>query len=151
MRLQASVLVGLLLAITLQAQQSKWLPASDPVAKTIIDAERTWAESGCTKVSVGSILADDFQGTAPNGKRYDKAGAMQSDKSVIESKCQLDDVNVRLFGENIALAYGSERALRKPAKGGKETLRCLVWTDTWIKRNGKWQIVAAQDTQVACK
>jgi hypothetical protein len=21
-----------------------------------------------------------------------------------------------------------------------------LWTDTWIRRNGKWQIVAAQDT-----
>lgn len=151
MRLRASVLVGLILAITVQAQQSRWLPASDPVAKTITDAERMWAESGCSKRSVASILADDFQGTAPDGKRYDKAGALQTDKNVIERKCQLDDVNVRLFGDNVALAYGSERALRKPVKGDKETLRCLVWTDTWMKRNGKWQIVAAQDTQVACK
>jgi hypothetical protein len=133
------------------SQQSRWVPASDPVAKTIIEAERSWAESGCSKVSVAPILAEDFQGTAPDGKRYDKAAALQNDKSQIERKCQLDDVNVRLFGDNIAIAYGSERALRKPAKGGKETLRCLVWTDTWLKRSGKWQIVAAQDTQVACK
>jgi hypothetical protein len=150
MRLQVSVLVGLFFVITVQAQQSRWIPASDPVAKTIIDAERMWAEAGCTKESIASILADDFQGTAPDGKHYDKAGALQNDKNLIERNCKLDEVNVRLFGENMALAYGSERALQK-RKGGKETLRCLVWTDTWLKRNGKWQIVAAQDTQIACK
>ena len=33
---------------------------------------------------------------------------------------------------------------------GKETKRCLIWTDTWLKRAGKWQIMAAQDTTVPC-
>jgi hypothetical protein len=28
---------------------------------------------------------------------------------------------------------------------------CQVWTDTWMKRDGKWQIVAAQDNRVDCK
>src|SRR5579862_5647309 len=28
---------------------------------------------------------------------------------------------------------------------------CQVWTDTWLKRGGKWQIVAAQDNKIDCK
>jgi hypothetical protein len=40
-------------------------------------------------------------------------------------------------------------SLRK-GKDGKEFLRCLVWTDTWLKRDGKWQIIAAQDVVVEC-
>jgi hypothetical protein len=47
------------------------------------------------------------------------------------------------------MAYGSESAVSK-AKDGKETKRCLIWTDTWLKRAGKWQIVAAQDTGIPC-
>jgi catechol 2,3-dioxygenase-like lactoylglutathione lyase family enzyme len=31
-----------------------------------------------------------------------------------------------------------------------EAKRCQVWTDTWLKRNGQWQIVAAQDTVIPC-
>jgi hypothetical protein len=23
-----------------------------------------------------------------------------------------------------------------------------VWTDTWVRRNGKWQVVAAEDLEV---
>jgi hypothetical protein len=49
----------------------------------------------------------------------------------------------------LAVAYGNESSIRK-GKDGKEFLRCLVWTDTWLKRDGKWQIIAAQDVVVKC-
>jgi len=51
--------------------------------------------------------------------------------------------------ETVAIAYGNESSIRK-GKDGKEYLRCLVWTDTWLKRDGKWQIIAAQDAVVKC-
>ena len=50
---------------------------------------------------------------------------------------------MRFFGDSIAIAYGSESRIRKGADG-KEARRCQVWTDTWLKRNGQWRIVAAQ-------
>jgi len=140
------------------AQQGKWAAADDPTAKYIIDPtakyiidkERQWAESACTHSSVAEFLAEDFQGTAPDGKRYDKAQALDNESSVSERDCRLDEAKVRLFGGDVALAFGSERAVRKP-KDGKEFMRCLVWTDTWLKRENKWQIVSAQDTQVPCQ
>ena len=58
-------------------------------------------------------------------------------------------VQVRFFGDSIAIAYGAESRMAKD-NNGKETKRCQVWTDTWLKRAGKWQIVAAQDTIVSC-
>jgi hypothetical protein len=48
------------------------------------------------------------------------------------------------FGDKIAVVYGSENAIRKTPDGQEHT-RTLIWTDTWLKRNGSWQIVAAQD------
>ena len=66
-----------------------------------------------------------------------------------ERGCRLDDAKVRFFGDNVAVIYGSERAAR--TEKNKEIMRCLVWTDTWLNRNGKWEIVAAQDTAVTCK
>jgi hypothetical protein len=35
-------------------------------------------------------------------------------------------------------------------KYGKEFKRCLVWTDTWLRREGKWQIITAMDVRVEC-
>ena len=56
---------------------------------------------------------------------------------------------MRFFGDSIAIAYGSESRIRK-AEGGNDARRCQVWTDTWLKRNGQWQIVSAQDTVISC-
>lgn len=139
----------LILAGSAAAQQSRWASADDPTAKQMTDAERQWAEAGCTGQSVEKTIADDFQGTAPNGKRYGKAEAITNNASEREHDCHLDDAKVRFFGENVAMVYGSERATR--TQDGKQSIRCLVWTDTWLKRDGKWQIVAAQDTAVECK
>jgi len=146
------LVVGILMPSTFAlAQQARWASADDPVAKKTIQDERHWAEDGCTQTPVGeNFLADDFQGTAPSGERYDKAEALKRDASIKERDCRLDDAKVRFFGESMAVIYGSERALRV-GNDGKESMRCLVWTDTWIKRNSKWEIIAAQDTAVPCK
>jgi uncharacterized protein DUF4440 len=151
--IKTAVIAGVLAATTFagHSQQGRWASESDPTAKYMIQMEKEWAEAGCTQQPVGKkFIADDFQGTAPDGRRYDKAEALQNDASLKERDCRLDEAKVRFFGENVALVYGSERAMRKD-KDGKENLRCLVWTDTWLKRNDKWEIVAAQDTAVACK
>jgi Domain of unknown function (DUF4440) len=135
----------------LQTEHAQEPPESDPTAKYMIDIERSWAESGCThQPGAQKFLADDFQGTAPSGERYDKSRALQMDSSSSERQCHLDEAKVRFFGSNLTIVYGSERALRK-ARDGIEGMRCLVWTDTWLKRNNEWQIVAAQDTAVPCK
>ena len=69
--------------------------------------------------------------------------------SLWPADCQLGEVKVKFFGDSIAIAYGAESWIDK-ANDGKETKRCQIWTDTWLKRAGKWQIVAAQDTIVPC-
>jgi len=73
-----------------------------------------------------------------------------ADLSKTARDCRLIDAKVRFFGDDLALVYGSESSVRK-AKDGAERARCLTWTDTWLKRNGNWQIIAAQDTQFDCK
>src|SRR5512133_547861 len=142
-----------LLAAAAAHAQSKWASADDATAKVMIDAERQWAEAACNHNQIAqTILADDFQGTSTEGKRYSKPQevADTADTSNSATDCRLLDTRVRFFGENVALIYGSESSVRK-AKDGKEARRCQIWTDTWLKRNGKWQIVAAQDALIPCK
>lgn len=138
-------------ALPARLPQGQWASESTPTVKYMIDMERRWAESGCTNQPIEeNLFAEDFQGTAPNGERYNKAQALQTDSSHTERDCHLDEAKVRFFGDKVAVVYGSERALRK-APDGPESMRCLVWTDTWLQRNAKWQIVAVQDTAVPCK
>jgi hypothetical protein len=97
------------------------------------------------------MLADDFQGTSPDGELYSKPEAVEREKtSKTEAReCRLNDAKVYFFGDNIALVYGSESSIRKGVDG-REYIRSLLWTDTWLKRNGSWQIVAAQDMRTDC-
>jgi hypothetical protein len=132
------------------AQDSAWGSADDPTVKFVIAIEAKWASSSCSpQPELKAVIADDFQGTATDGHRYDKAEAIATDPKVVARDCQLGEVKVRFFGDSIAIAYGAENRIRK-AEGGNEARRCQVWTDTWLKRNGQWQIVAAQDTVIPC-
>jgi hypothetical protein len=139
-----------------QAQQSHWAAPDDKTAKFMIDMERKWAEGVCTNNGVISeLLADDFQGTSTSGERYTKADELRDEKAPHSAHgCALDDARVRFFslssGEDVAIIYGSEHAIGKD-KTHPEAKQCQVWTDTWLKRNGKWQIAAAQDNKVDCK
>jgi len=133
------------------AQESRWGSPEEETVKLMIAAEAKWANSACTpQPDLKDVIADDFQGTSPSGSRYDKAKAIATDGKSVSRDCQLGEVKVRFFGDSIAIAYGAESAVSK-AKDGNETKRCLIWTDTWLKRAGKWQIVAAQDTDIPCK
>ena len=52
-----------------------------------------------------------------------------------------NEVKVRFYGDT-AVAQGSETWERRtgdPLRGR------FVWTDTWLRRNRKWQIVAVED------
>lgn len=134
------------------AQESRWgLPDEDTV-KFIIAVEAKWSSSNCSpQPDLKDFIADDFQGTFTNGQRFGKVEAIAADPALMKLSrdCQLGEVKVRFFGDSIAIAYGAENRLRK-GKDGKEAKRCQVWTDTWLKRNRRWQIVAAQDTVVPC-
>ena len=155
MCLVTCVVVPMNAAHSQQAQQSHWATSDDKTAQFMIDMERKWAEGVCTNSGVISeLLADDFLGTSTGGERYTKADELRDEKGPHSAHgCTLDDAKVRLFsssGENVAIIYGSEHAIGKD-KTHPEAKQCQVWTDTWLKRNGKWQIAAAQDNKVDCK
>lgn len=134
------------------AQQSHWATPDDKSAKFMIEMERKWAEGVCTNNGIVSeLLADDFQGTSTGGERFTKTDELRDEKGPRSAHdCGLDDAKVRFFGADVAIVYGSEHAIGKD-KAHPDAKVCQVWTDTWLKRGGKWQIAASQDNKVDCK
>jgi hypothetical protein len=141
-----------LLLVPAHAQQSHWAPDNDKTAKYIVDMERKWAEGVCVDNGVvANLLADDFQGTSTQGARFKKADELKDEKGARTAHgCGLDEAKVHFFGDNLAVVYGREHALGKD-KSQPSAKVCQVWTDTWLKRAGKWQIIASQDNRVECK
>jgi uncharacterized protein DUF4440 len=147
------VIFGIIVVVAARGQQGQWAAADNATAKFMVDAERQWAEAACNHNRiVEKILAEDFQGTSPEGQRYSKSEEVAESAGVSKTvqDCRLLDAKVRFFGDELAIVYGSESSLRRSKDGTAET-RCLIWTDTWLKRKGNWQIIAAQDTQFGCK
>jgi hypothetical protein len=83
----------------------------------------------------------------PDGKHYDKASMVADTRDAPKEfvSNHLNEVKVRFYG-NAAVAQGNESWERR---SGTPKRGRFVWTDTWIRRNGKWQIVAAEDLTVA--
>jgi hypothetical protein len=135
-----------------RAQQSRWATADDATAKYITDMERKWAEGVCADNGVvANLLAEDFQGTSTKGARFTKSDELKDEKSARSAHdCGLDEAKVHFFGDNMAVVYGREHAIGKD-KAHPEAKVCQVWTDTWLKREGKWQIVASHDNRAECK
>jgi Domain of unknown function (DUF4440) len=109
----------------------------------IRESESQWAESTVTNdVSVlERILADDFVGVDIDGSHYSKPGALKDYRTHPSEFVfnHLNDVEIRFYGD-AAVAQGNEGWKKKDGTIGK-----FVWTDTWIRRAGKWQVVAAED------
>jgi hypothetical protein len=118
----------------------------------ITSRAKAWAEQACGgKWVISEILAEDFRGTSPKGTRYEKpSGEPEYDPTTQWSTdCRLDQADVRFFGPDVAVVYGAEsKTITLP--DGKHERRCLVWTDTWLHRKGKWQIIAVQDNRIDC-
>jgi hypothetical protein len=151
-RLSAVTIAAVLLILPACAQQSHWASPDDKTAQSIIDLERKWAEGVCVNNGVvAGLLADDFQGTSTTGARFTKADELREEKGPHTAHdCGLDETKVRFFGDDLAIVYGSEHAVGKD-KSQPNAKVCQIWTDTWLKRSSRWQIIASQDIRVPCK
>lgn len=127
---------------------SHWGSQTDPVVKQITEIETLWSDTNCgpAQTKLMAAIASDFQGTSTRGMRYDRSSALTSDAN---KGCRLQQVKVHFFGDSLAVAYGNESYIAQ--KSNSETKVCLAWTDTWLKRDGEWKIIAAQDNNVHCE
>lgn len=113
--------------------------------KYIQESSSAWAESITTNDAsvVKRILADDVvwvrDGEFLNKSRAVSA-AEQGPRDFLSN--HLDYAQVRFFGDT-AIVHGNETWTRTGGRSG----HCL-FIDTWVRRDGIWQIVAAVDVSV---
>ena len=144
----SSTICALLIAVPAAAQEAKWGSPEDATVKEMLAGEKMWLEASCgPQPGLEAYLAKDFQGTWIDGTRYGREDALSSGSA---HDCTLGEVKYLFFGELVAVAYGSESSIERK-EDGSESKRCLAWTDTWLKRDGEWKIIAAQDNEVGCE
>lgn len=94
-------------------------------------------------------FASDYSGisssTAKLSTKAEEIAGMKSDKSVTES-AEATDMNIRIEG-NTAVVTGVYRTKGRDEKGQPFDRR-IRYTDTYIKRDGRWQVWASQGTLI---
>jgi hypothetical protein len=148
---RAMLAMGLLLAMPAWGKDAapaagRWAAPGDQVAAALIEQERRWGTESCVPNDVvKTFIADDFIGTSPAGALYDKASLLARQTATPTARdCRLLSARVRYFGADTAVIYGSETAM-VTGPDGKAMAHTLIWTDTLLRRGGRWQVIAVQD------
>ncbi|MEP6937048.1 MAG: DUF4440 domain-containing protein [Chthoniobacterales bacterium] len=101
---------------------------------------------------VAELVADDFVGTGSNGKVGGKATLIReakNDKNTYES-ARARHMSLRGYGANVAVVTGVATEVGKTPEG-REFEHSYRFTDTWLRRRGKWQCIASHAALVPKK
>src|SRR4030095_3697686 len=93
--------------------------------------------------ALNRIYADDIMVTAPVGICVDKSAVMaevrQGSQNAKVESYDKEDLSVRAFGDTAVTSY---RIIAKATFDGIEIKRRLCITNVWLRRGGRWQIIA---------
>jgi len=95
-----------------------------------------------------NYAADYSNVSSNNAKLYNKAediANIKTDKTAYES-AELSEINIRVDG-NTAVVTGVNHVKGRDEKGQPMDFR-LRFTDTFVKRDGRWQVWASQGTRI---
>jgi ketosteroid isomerase-like protein len=117
--------------------------------QALIRIQHEWAEARVKGDSsyTRSLESDDCTIVWPDGRIVNKQADLQTmTGDIVFSEFKIHDVQVRVHGETgIVVGQGtiSARKGTQNLLGGK-----FVWTDTFVKQDGQWKVVASQITPV---
>jgi ketosteroid isomerase-like protein len=127
----------------LAAQQPKPTPTADE--RAVLDLEEGWAKAVVKRdaamfkrlLAPGFVYTEDDR--VQNGEQLTRDVVSGTD-TVTEARNE--DLKTHTYG-NTMIVTGW--LIMKGRSGGKPFERRYRFTDTWLKRDGQWQIIAAQD------
>ncbi len=94
--------------------------------------------------AAAAFLADDYEGVTSKSEVLGRQSILSPfvpDGNLMSNT--VDYVHIRFPARGLAIAQGGSTAI---SKGGIRTSR--IWTDVWMLRNKRWQIVTSHDSQL---
>jgi uncharacterized protein (TIGR02246 family) len=133
-------------AVPIQAQQAK-TDSDSAISQTLQAIERAWlnAEKNHDATAFEKLVADDWIAISPDGKSQTKDERAAEIKTAHVVSATLGEMKVRVFGDT-AVVTGTDNEITMT--DGKKSSDHYVWTDVFVKRNGKWLAVASQTAQI---
>ena len=96
--------------------------------------------------AVASIVADDFQGWFFRGERMNKAQLLLRVANGEEGDSKVEDPVMRVYGDTAI--YTARIIDTGVGRTGEKYTQTTCVTDVFVRRRGKWQMVASQEMPV---
>ena len=147
-------LIALSASSALFGQQSG--SGSEATKAKLKQMEDAWAKAELDKdhgvAVIGPMVADDFAGYSSKGEMVDKSKLLDSLKNTTDNMAtsKNDEMQVHIYDRNLASVTGTSSETGTD-KDGQSYNKTYIWVDTWMLRNGKWQIVAEGVTELPAK
>jgi uncharacterized protein (TIGR02246 family) len=145
MKLFTECLMVLMLAASCAFAQA----APDQEVKKL---ERAWLDAyeQLDEKAMNAIVADDFTITFPDGSMQTKAQIISSLKrprpqGASTQKFRTEEVQARVYGDTVVLIG---RVITEYQRDGQTNSSQQRYTDTYVKRDGRWQVVASHLSNV---
>jgi hypothetical protein len=144
------VVVGSLiggLGLLIAADEAK---AEQQVEQELLHIEKEWGDAAVRRdtAKLGHILADEWEIIITSGEVWTKETYLMLLKTgtLTFESVEYTDMKVRVYGDT-AVVRGRE--ISKVKYKGVDSSSDGRWTDVFVKKNGRWQCVASQSTNIA--
>jgi hypothetical protein len=133
-----------------QTQKNGVGQASDATTQALIDAENRWVDAlvKADLTALDAIFDDTYVDTdehSQRGSKQDVLSVLKSGDLKLDS-IKLSDMQVHVYGDS-AVVIGS--AMQAGSFLGRPLADKIIFTDTFIKRKGKWRAVASHRSVAA--
>ena len=123
----------------------------EKITEELTQLSNSWGKASLAKDTafLKSIWADDFSYIDADGTvRDEKANlALYEDDTNTVTSAANTAFNVRVYGKNFAVTDGDNYIAGKD-KDGKPFRTTWRWTNVWIRKDGKWKVVAGHASEL---
>jgi ketosteroid isomerase-like protein len=127
-----------------QAEKNTAVRGTNATTEALINLENHWVDAlvKADTATLNSIFVDTYVDTDEHSHRSDKQDVLSVLKSgeLKIASIKLSDLHVYVYGD-AAVVTGS--ALQAGNFKGQPLTAAIIFTDTFIRQNGKWRAVAS--------
>ena len=116
---------------------------AEKITEELTQLSIPWGKVPLTKNTghLKRIWADDFSYIMPDGTVYDKRAFLDFDDNNTYTSSGNTAFKVKVYSKNFAVTTGDMSTAGKD-KDGKPFSRKSRFTNVWVRKSGKWQVVA---------
>ena len=142
-----ALILAIVTALSFHSLHAQQVAALSPEEEAVRKLEREWLDAyeQHSAEAMDRIVAEDFMITFPDGSTQTKAQIMAMIKKPRRERAptrrfHTEESQSRRYGDTVILTGRVVIETNADGKTKKETSR---YTDTYVKREGRWQVVAS--------